>query len=529
MYLLCSNCGTEISEKFKFCPSCQTPVEILEDNILQDNSIDLAEKESKTTLADNVIQGSSISIRNSQKNSASGKSNSNTGISDNVIQDSQVNVDNSTTINNITNVDATSKYEEAKIEYRKLAMNIIQKIGREQWFRNPDGRLDNFAQEYDLDEATRIDIDDEVLELYNKKLERDKLIAKYSYEYNGEKTQVKFNAVEIAEKISNIDVLLSPFLIFTDSEYRGGVPFWSIPKIIDQENLKLKCSINETVLRTEETRYCRNCLLPVHEDVFEEGKSLCKTCLDRRNRFTSQELAAEKVKILNNEVWSTLPTSVFRMGGDSEKQCDVYLDKKIRVLKIPVTEGMFRSIDDNISNIKESLPITNINWLDAIKFCNKFSLEIGLSTGCYVVNEDSNIPSVTWDKEISAIRLPTEAEWEFLCRGGTKGVTFVPDNEDLWDYAWYDENDLSEVMKHKPNPYGLYDLLGNVWEWVWDDKYEYPDIMESPYSCSSKKLNKIVRGASAAEEEDDVRSTVRKFYPWDFKSSNIGFRVVIDQ
>jgi serine/threonine protein kinase len=426
-------------------------------------------------------------------------------------------------------LNSSSNYDQAKIQYKKEALKIIQTIGREQWFRNQNTELDKLSFKLGLDEATRIELDEEVLQLYSTKLERDLLVAKYKYKYDDDVTIKMYNAIEIADILSEIGVLKRPFLIYPKAENNDSVPFWSISEIVDQPNLKLSCSIDGSRISVNDARFCSECLLPVNESNYFEKAAICIDCHDKRTTTTSINVATNKIGVLNNSIWTSIHTTAFRMGSQNAKQCDVYLTRSLKVLRTPVTVPMYTQIGQDLQLIKNQLPITKVNWLEAIEFCNKLSRAIGFRKVCYSIDKSSKIPQVKWDNQIRAVRLPTEAEWEFLCRSGTNKENYVPDNDNFWDYIWYDEDELAKVTEHKPNSFGLYGMLGNIWEWVWDDDCQYPKILENPYRNESKALNKIVRGGSFIEKEEEINSYVKQVYPWNFKNINIGFRVVIDE
>jgi formylglycine-generating enzyme required for sulfatase activity len=116
-------------------------------------------------------------------------------------------------------------------------------------------------------------------------------------------------------------------------------------------------------------------------------------------------------------------------------------------------------------------------------------------------------------------RLPTEAEWEYACRAGTKTLYFFgEDAKELGKYAWYDENSdfkYQKVMKKKPNPWGLYDIYGNVTEWVLDqyDPDYYKQVAQGvtdPWNRATKPYPHSVRGGSWEDEAPVCRSAARR-------------------
>ena len=117
-------------------------------------------------------------------------------------------------------------------------------------------------------------------------------------------------------------------------------------------------------------------------------------------------------------------------------------------------------------------------------------------------------------------RLPTEAEWEYACRAGTTtAYSFGDDPADLDDYAWYFDNSpdgYAKVGKKKPNPWGLYDMHGNVTEWVLDQYI--PDYyaqlksgkVKAPFAIPTKPYPLAVRGGSWDDDAERLRSAARR-------------------
>ncbi len=143
-------------------------------------------------------------------------------------------------------------------------------------------------------------------------------------------------------------------------------------------------------------------------------------------------------------------------------------------------------------------PAQNVGWYDAILFANILSLQNGL-TRCYYVDESFSSPitsteagPVFCDFSADGYRLPTEGEWEHFARAGTTGPFSIrePNYKEKTHYEG-DASDLPKlarvavfnpmekgrswpVRSLKPNPWKLYDVHGNVWEWVWDRYDDYP-------------------------------------------------------
>src|SRR4030095_16100628 len=118
-------------------------------------------------------------------------------------------------------------------------------------------------------------------------------------------------------------------------------------------------------------------------------------------------------------------------------------------------------------------------------------------------------------------RLPTEAEWEYACRAGTTTARFFGDDESkLPEYAWYEQNSdfkYQKVGKKKPNPWGLYDMYGNVVEWVLDqygpDYYKQAagnGVIADPWNKATKPYPHAVRGGSWDDEAKRCRSAARR-------------------
>ncbi|MGO9466393.1 MAG: SUMF1/EgtB/PvdO family nonheme iron enzyme [Isosphaeraceae bacterium] len=150
------------------------------------------------------------------------------------------------------------------------------------------------------------------------------------------------------------------------------------------------------------------------------------------------------------------------------------------------------------------LPVEQVSWLDAVRFCNALSNKDKLTAYYKIVGDNVRIPN----PKGSGYRLPTEAEWEYACRAGTATkYSFGDDSSELRDSAWYSRNaggTTHPVGQKRANAFGLYDMHGNVWEWCWDwysDSYYKEPIVDDPRGPSGASCRVIRGGAQPAEAE----------------------------
>jgi formylglycine-generating enzyme required for sulfatase activity len=222
-----------------------------------------------------------------------------------------------------------------------------------------------------------------------------------------------------------------------------------------------------------------------------------------------------------------IPPGRFRMGSPkseedrhvNEDQVDVTLTKAFYLGKTEVTQGEWEAVMGTTpwkgkENIREgkNYPASFVNWDDATEFCRKLSLKDGV-----------------------AYRLPTEAEWEYACRGGTTTrYSFGDDESRLGDFAWFEDNSGGNreqyphaVARKKPNPFGLSDMHGNVYEWCEDayDDYKLPGGTDPV--VSKKDSWRIFRGGGWESSENRLRSADRGYthIPPETRIYALGFRV----
>ena len=185
-----------------------------------------------------------------------------------------------------------------------------------------------------------------------------------------------------------------------------------------------------------------------------------------------------------------------------------------------------------------------MSWCDAVLFCNRLSEKEGLEP-CYVIPDglesacrkqssydDDSVNAlskeVKWNKSANGYRLPTEAEWEYCGRGGEEHLYSGSNNVD--EVAWYEENSEYEthiVGEKKGNGFGLYDMSGNVWEWVWDsESRKYGSSTADPSYRDKSHSSCVYRGGGWGDSAEKMRVSNRNGIFAIFRFIYLGFRFV---
>ena len=243
-------------------------------------------------------------------------------------------------------------------------------------------------------------------------------------------------------------------------------------------------------------------------------------------------IAFQRIEAGSFTMWS--PPSERRRGSD-EGQEEVEITKPFEIMKTEVTQKQwFRVMKENPSYSKRSVhcgdheiidgvgmcpnhPVEKVSWDDVQKYIEELNKSLGL-TGCDGTPHSSS----------GCYRLPTEAEWEWAARAGTKTAYFFgDDSSDLGDYAWYLDNSVDRTHKvglKDSNPWGLYDIYGNVWEWV-QDKYseELPGGIDP---LNEDGVDPVLRGGDWLTDAFFLRSADRYGRHPGYRDNGIGFRLV---
>jgi formylglycine-generating enzyme required for sulfatase activity len=215
----------------------------------------------------------------------------------------------------------------------------------------------------------------------------------------------------------------------------------------------------------------------------------------------------------------TLGSSEAGASASEKPAVEITLSGPFSLARYEVTQELYqRVMGNNPSRWKGPRnSVEMIDWNDANTFCRKVTA---------LLRERKLIGA---DEEI---RLPSEAEWEYACRAGTTTrFSFGDRDEDLGAYAWFKANSKGEdppVGRKKPNPWGLYDMHGYVWEWcadTWSPTHEGAAKNGAARNTPGVK-ERVIRGGSFADPAERCRCAARAGKDVTFRSDQVGFRCV---
>ena len=209
-------------------------------------------------------------------------------------------------------------------------------------------------------------------------------------------------------------------------------------------------------------------------------------------------------------------------GSDEGPQTEITLTQGFWMSKFEVTQAEYTAlmgVNPSTFQRDPQYPVEKVSWHDALAFCREKNRE---------AKEAGTLP------QGMIFRLPTESEWEYACRAGSSTRFSYGDDlshSNLIHYAWFVENSDSSphpVGMLKPNPWGLHDMHGNVWEWCLDQwQYAYPGGKMTDYSAADDGWLRVARGGSWLYSAGNCRSANRDDYGPNNRCSDIGFRLVL--
>jgi formylglycine-generating enzyme required for sulfatase activity len=276
---------------------------------------------------------------------------------------------------------------------------------------------------------------------------------------------------------------------------------------------------------------CKNCDIYQVIDRLKELSGAVKAAKQEENTFRDCPGCPEMVII---------PTGGFDMGGTEKSNTPVHLvsiSRRFAIGKTEVTQGQWKAImgtnPSEFPECGERCPVEKVSWLDVQEFLTKLNA-----------------------KTRKQYRLPTEAEWEYACRGGVQnkycggdvadeigwfGPKPVAEESGGWfsskkpqvvstnpEIAGNSKNITHPVSIKQPNGYGLYDMSGNVWEWVQDGGSS--DYIGAPVDGSAWKgdaSKHMLRGGSWYHEEYFMHTETRGIFKSESKNGSFGFRLAV--
>ena len=241
-----------------------------------------------------------------------------------------------------------------------------------------------------------------------------------------------------------------------------------------------------------------------------EGANICFKVEVNSGKFTVNGVSFEMVLVEGG---------TFRMGATSEQGGDAERDEEpvhsvklntFYIGKTEVTQALWQAVmGSNPSHFKGAdLPVENVSWDDCQEFIQKLNSLTGRN-----------------------FRLPTEAEWEFACRGGnnSRGYKYSGSN-DIDNVVWYWDNTGQKthpVGTKAPNELGIYDMSGSVWEWCSDWHADYTSYSQTNPTGPHSGSYRIYRGGSWIFNASACRSSNRDSSRPTFRNADLGLRLAL--
>jgi len=245
-----------------------------------------------------------------------------------------------------------------------------------------------------------------------------------------------------------------------------------------------------------------------------------------------------------------IPAGTFMIGSPSSEkghdewegpQHQVTISKDFYLGKYEVTQsqwdavmGSKMSLHSNkrqYYNYSDKHPAFFMTWTD-INRVGGFLDKLNRAVGCDISNLPKDYTRYRADNVSSGCyRLPTEAEWEYSARAGTT-APFSHGDADLTNYAWYAGNSkrgrVYPVGQKLPNPWGLYDMHGNVEEWVYDEFDRYNSSSKTDPTGPPGRRTRIIRGGNSFNSSSQLRAASRRdLFPSGNSSNGLGFRLLL--
>jgi formylglycine-generating enzyme required for sulfatase activity len=252
--------------------------------------------------------------------------------------------------------------------------------------------------------------------------------------------------------------------------------------------------------------------------------------LDRRGKVTVEVRDARYASNVFTALFDmvAVPAGRFTMGSaegderahDDERPAHDHEVHAFGLAATPTTEHQWAMVMGDGRPADPKLPKVDVSWGEALEFCQRLSALAG-----YAPVYEGRGDNRKWKPDRLGFRLPTEAEWEYACRAGsTTAYSFGDDAAELTEHAWFGDNSghkLQRVSTKRPNPFGLSDMHGLVWEWCFSGFERYPVTTHVHRPVGA---NRVLRGGSYIDVARNLRSAIRLRDPPGLRYRNFGFR-----
>ena len=251
----------------------------------------------------------------------------------------------------------------------------------------------------------------------------------------------------------------------------------------------------------------------------------------------TQPPGIEMVTIKGGEYMMGSPDQEFERQKD-EVQHKVKVND-FELSRYEVSQALYRDVmgSNPSAHSGGNLPVENISWFDAVRFCNALSQLEGL-TEAYTITEKDGQVEVSWNRAANGYRLPTEAEWEYAARAGTVTPFNTGENISAQEANYYGtypykdgrsqlyRSETVPVTSFKGNAWGLFNMHGNVWEWCWDryGRYNAQTLADNPTGADVGRY-RVNRGGGFNDFGKHLRSAYCAAHNPDNKTFNIGMRL----
>lgn len=535
----CEACGSEIAPNDRFCAECGKSVVAADAQQSGQPAPDPLSADTPVAtpaIEKSYVTGSEVTIQTTTAPSGASPGSGSkadvggVNIGGSFIKDSTVNVTQEVdqSVHNteeyITNVTYEETMSDRLLTYRQAFFDLIEQYGPDD-ARSNRATLAALAAELELPEVARLEQERLALTDHEVMIEAKRSAKSYQLRVGDQpKLGVPVSIDDIVNMVNRKGIVDTAVDVSSGDD--NWVSVWTLPVFLTHPGLSATCSFTGKPLVPRALRICPQCGIAFHSTTPGATDDACPNCLLAIERYRQRleeehadiavrrsDRAAKREALSPDSGWKPVSAGSIVVPNTGRT---VAVDRPLMVLRAPVTEGLYESVvGGGRTKGRFDYPVSGVSWEDAIGFCNKYSTQLGIKSLAYTVVQSEGLAQITWDREAEGIRLLTELEWEWACRAGSSGrFSRLEDGteineENLEDHAVFADIELPMVMELAPNFYGLFDMLGCVREWVWDQSGD----------------QKLTCGGSYADEIEGCTCTSRVDAVRTYKSKLVGMRI----